>query len=126
MKTLVAGVFFLLSLSAMAAPIQCSTDKTNAKECAEFRERVKKEDARRLATFNAVNEAHPKQSASKAISVKEGARIGMTTDEALASTWGRPNEVNRTTTAFGIGEQWVYGGGNYLYFRNGKLESIQN
>lgn len=56
---------------------------------------------------------------------REGVRIGMTPEDVLASQWGKPNRINRTTTAFGIREQWVYNGG-YLYFDNGKLDAIQN
>ena len=52
-------------------------------------------------------------------------RIGMT-KEMCEDSWGKPESINRTTNAYGTSEQWVYGGGNYLYFDNGKLTSIQN
>lgn len=56
-----------------------------------------------------------------------GARIGMTMNQVLNKTsWGEPQSVNRTTTRYGVREQWVYGNGNYLYFENGKLTAIQN
>lgn len=51
--------------------------------------------------------------------------IGMTKTEAQNSTWGRPSKINKTTTAYRIHEQWVYGNGKYLYFDNGYLTSIQ-
>jgi len=57
---------------------------------------------------------------------RQGVRIGMTTADVLASSWGRPEKVNRSTYAWGTSEQWVYGSGNYLYFKDGVLESIQN
>lgn len=57
---------------------------------------------------------------------KEGVSIGMSQDEVLMSSWGRPERVNRTTTSRGTREQWVYGGSNYLYFENGRLTAIQN
>jgi hypothetical protein len=63
---------------------------------------------------------------SKPAVKRPGASIGMSKDEAIASSWGRPESVNRTTNAYGTREQWVYGGGNYLYFENGVLTSIQN
>lgn len=63
--------------------------------------------------------------AEKAAKKKEGVRIGMGQQDVLDSSWGRPNKVNKTTTAYGVREQWVYGGG-YLYFENGVLTSIQN
>ena len=56
-----------------------------------------------------------------------GVRIGMSADAVLAkSSWGKPASVNRTTTAYGTREQWVYKGHNYLYFTNGVLTAIQN
>jgi hypothetical protein len=56
---------------------------------------------------------------------KEGVSLGMTSERVLLSNWGRPQKVNRTTTAGGVHEQWVYDGG-YLYFQDGILTSIQN
>lgn len=56
---------------------------------------------------------------------KEGVRIGMSPEEVIASSWGKPQHVNRTSTAYGTREQWVYGGG-YLYFEDGKLTTVQN
>ena len=52
-------------------------------------------------------------------------RIGWT-KEMCIEAWGRPKDINKTTGSYGVHEQWVYGGGNYLYFENGKLTSIQN
>ena len=55
-----------------------------------------------------------------------GVRIGMTTSQVLNKThWGGPSSVNRTITPAGVGEQWVYGMGQYLYFVNGRLKAIQ-
>ena len=51
----------------------------------------------------------------------------MTQDQVINGTnWGKPQKVNRTTTRYGTSEQWVYGDGNYLYFEDGVLTSIQN
>jgi hypothetical protein len=61
-----------------------------------------------------------------AIPKKQGVTIGMTQDQVRASSWGRPREVNRTTTSNGVREQWVYSPGNYLYFTDGILTAIQN
>ena len=52
--------------------------------------------------------------------------IGMTSDEVLKSKWGEPRKINRTTTAYGVREQWVYEGYKYLYFEDGILTTIQN
>jgi predicted RND superfamily exporter protein len=60
------------------------------------------------------------------VSVKQP-KIGMTKDEVVALTkYIKPDHVNKTTTAYGVSEQYVYGN-DYLYFDNdGKLTSIQN
>lgn len=54
-------------------------------------------------------------------------QIGMTGEQADIS-WGPPDSINRSTTALGVSEQWVYGSSYhsaYLYFENGKLTNIQ-
>lgn len=58
----------------------------------------------------------------------EGVSIGMTQDEVLESSWGKPTHKNKTTTSYGVHEQWVYGKyyPKYLYFDNGILTTIQN
>lgn len=73
-----------------------------------------------------VTQKQPQKRSSSAKARRPGAYIGMSTDEALLSSWGRPESINRTTNAHGTHEQWVYGGRNYLYFENGMLTSIQN
>lgn len=56
----------------------------------------------------------------------EGVTIGMTQADVLASSWGKPQKINRTHTTQRTREQWVYGNGNYLYFEDGILSSVQN
>jgi hypothetical protein len=56
--------------------------------------------------------------------------IGMNSDQAIAA-WGRPDDVNRTTSAYGVSEQWVYEDSDgiprsYLYFDDGVLTTVQN
>ena len=43
-----------------------------------------------------------------------------------SGSWGEPAEINRTTSAGGEREQWVYRSGSYLYFENDHLSAIQN
>lgn len=52
-------------------------------------------------------------------------QIGMTAAEVVKTSWGRPNDINRTTTASNIHEQWVYYGGRYVYLDNGIVTTIQ-
>ena len=58
--------------------------------------------------------------------ISEGkVKIGMT-KEMCIDAWGKPKSVNKSSGAWGVHEQWVYGLSSYLYFENGKLTSIQN
>jgi hypothetical protein len=84
-----------------------------AREAAVQRQETARDDARRAAV-------------ARANKAKGGVRLGMTAQQVLGSSWGRPSSVNRTTAAYGTHEQWVYGGHNYLYFQDGILTSIQN
>lgn len=63
---------------------------------------------------------------AKELAKRPGVRIGMSTKAVRASSWGSPESVNRTTTANGVREQWIYGSRSYLYFTNGVLTAIQN
>ena len=51
--------------------------------------------------------------------------IGYTKDQCRFA-WGAPERINRTTNIYGVSEQWCYGSGNYLYFDDGILTTIQN
>lgn len=62
------------------------------------------------------NDAKPQKSAPA---------IGMTAEEVRNSSWGKPSDINKTTTAYGVHEQWVYSGNRYIYFDDGIVTSIQ-
>lgn len=54
--------------------------------------------------------------------------IGMTADEIRNSTWGEPYEINKTTTKYGVSEQWVYkyySDYRYIYLDDGIVTVIQ-
>ncbi|MBQ6084669.1 MAG: hypothetical protein IJK92_10025 [Bacteroidales bacterium] len=51
--------------------------------------------------------------------------IGMN-KEMCRYAWGNPSEINTTTVANHIHEQWVYSLRCYLYFDDGILTAIQN
>lgn len=50
--------------------------------------------------------------------------IGMTAGE-IHEAWGRPSSINRTENAYGGDEQWVHGGGRYVYLHNNVVTSVQ-
>ena len=56
---------------------------------------------------------------------RKGVYIGMSQQDVVDSSWGRPSKINRTTTSTLRHEQWIYGG-SYLYFDNGILTAIQD
>jgi hypothetical protein len=64
----------------------------------------------------------PKQTKCRGVSLQ----IGWSDDMVLRAMKCAPDHINSTMTATGNREQWVYGGGNYLFFENGELVTIQN
>lgn len=82
------------------------------------------ENKNEVARNEKLSQLAAKREAAKVKS--EGVSIGMSQEEVRASSWGRPQSVNKTTGVYGVHEQWVYGGRNYLYFENGRLTTIQN
>lgn len=55
----------------------------------------------------------------------EGVRLGMTGEQVVRSSWGKPRSINTTLTARGKHEQWVYGGRQYVYLDDGIVTSVQ-
>jgi hypothetical protein len=90
--------------------------------------KVKEFYTRALTKRNKIksDETDKQVKADKARKKKEGVIIGMTEQDVLESSWGRPVSVNTTSTAYRTRAQWVYKSGNYLYFEDGKLTSIQH
>ncbi len=90
-------------------------------------EKKAQEEAERKAQQQKEEEERKKREAEeKARKKSEGVTIGMTQQEVLDSSWGKPKDINRTITENHVYEQWVYGYPNYLYFTDGILTSIQN
>lgn len=51
--------------------------------------------------------------------------IGMSHEQVLASSWGKPKSINKTITGSTVHEQWIYSSTRFLYFQNGVLITIQ-
>lgn len=51
--------------------------------------------------------------------------VGMTAEQVEASTWGKPNKINKTTTQYSVNEQWVYSNDKYIYLEDGVVTAIQ-
>jgi len=97
-------------------------------------ERIEESDAALGATFSKLKAELTRKQAAEALAAKkaiaaqkrsEGVRIGMTAEDVIASSWGKPRSINKSIYSFGVHEQWVYHGRNYLYFKDGILDSVQ-
>jgi hypothetical protein len=139
MKLLLALLFALASTSAVAGHPKCA-GSSELEKCevfqaqlaaetpAEKAARTKRLETNRLAAAAKVSKQPLSNSgAGQCAKGRRGqVSIGMSATDVLEYGWCKPNSVNRTTTASGTSEQWVYGGRNYLYFTDGMLTSIQN
>lgn len=92
------------------------TDKAKAQEFAAIKARLQKTVAQQEAKA---------RKAVAALKRSQGVTIGMSEQDVLDSSWGRPTKKNLTISAHGTREQWVYDGHQYLYFTNGRLTGIQ-
>jgi hypothetical protein len=89
------------------------------------RARAQKLESERAASANAVAQQPLTYRPSTQRVVSDPA-IGMSEYEASNTMWGRPQSINRTETRYGTREQWVYGGGRYLYLENGNVTAISS
>lgn len=88
---------------------------------------IEKESKRPKLSEEEINEFSGKKNVDKKEierKKEEGPQIGMI-DTEVADLFGKPRKINRTTTATGVREQWVYPNGTYLYFENELLTTIQ-
>lgn len=51
-------------------------------------------------------------------------QVGMTREQALKTTWGAPEDINKHTYSWGVKEQWCYSGNRYIYLEDGIVTSI--
>ena len=97
--------------------------------CGKFQDKVaydrvvaiaKEEKSKRLATLT------KKYGRTNAQKIIDGYVVIGFSKQMCQEAWGEPSYINKSIGSWGTHEQWVYGSGNYLYFENGKLTSIQN
>ena len=81
---------------------------------------AKQQKTKRLATLT------KKYGSANAKKILNGYVVIEFSKQMCREAWGEPNSINTSTGSWGTHEQWVYGSGNYLYFENGKLSSIQH
>lgn len=77
------------------------------------------------SSFEILKDYKGEQKPSSPPPPKKEPAIGMTAQEVRYSTWGSPKDINKTTTAYGVSEQWVYDGRRYIYLDDGVVTAIQ-
>ena len=117
---------------AEAAKVHERIAEEQAQEAEATKRRLAEEEqadgAERLRRLGEMQQAAARLEKLRADQAKRpGVRLGMRPADVLNRThWGAPLTVNRTTTAAGVREQWVYSSKHYLYFTNGVLTAIQD
>lgn len=104
---------------AMVDAIAAETPEAKAERVAKL------ESDRKSAAAQVLAQPVSPQHANEQNQVRRAPIIGMARWAARESTWGKPESINTTTSHSGTREQWVYSNGNYLYFENGVLTTIQ-
>lgn len=104
---------------AMVDAIAAETPEAKAERVAKL------ENDRKNAVAQVAAQPVSPQHANDQNQVRRAPIIGMARWAARESTWGKPESINTTTTQSGTLEQWVYSNGNYLYFKDGVLTTIQ-
>lgn len=96
--------------------------------------------SKKQSVINAINMAKEKAEAEKAYKAKrklekannklKSPEIDMDDNTLYECSWGIPDHINRTKTAFGESQQWVYEGKyghtKYVYLKNGIVTAIQD
>ena len=84
-----------------------------------------KEENERTAKEKRLQECINKFGQNKGVIIAQGkVTIGMT-EEMCKLSWGTPFWKNKTTTEYGVYEDWYYGFGYSLHFVNGSLKRFQ-
>lgn len=127
------SIILLLALSATSCGDYFAQEKlkneqkvTAEKERLERIENAKRIDEENLKKSFTIQKTEKKPVIPNCTGTKGKVRIGMTKSEVIYCGWGKPERVSRTITASSSNEQWIYGDGNYLYFENDLLVTIQN
>ena len=70
--------------------------------------------------------SYKKASNETEVTLKVKPYIGMTREQLENDcTWGRPKDINTTTTAYGTNEQWCYSDYRFVYLEDGIVTGIQ-
>ncbi len=127
------SIILLLALGATSCSEYFAQEKLKneqkisaEKERLERIENAKKIDEENLKKSFTIQKTEKKPVIPNCTGTKGKVRIGMTKAEVIHCGWGKPERISRTITSSSSSEQWIYGDGNYLYFSDDLLITIQN
>ena len=90
------------------------------------RARAEKLEKDRLSATQEVVKAPATNSATSQRAIESAPTIGMGEYDAANTMWSQPAERNRTVTARGSREQWVFGSGRFVYLENGRVIAVSS
>jgi hypothetical protein len=127
------SIILLLALGAASCSEYFAQEKLKneqkifaEKERLERIENAKKIDEENLKKSFTIQKTEKKPVIPNCTGTKGKVRIGMTKAEVIHCGWGKPERISRTITSSSSSEQWIYSDGNYLYFSDDLLITIQN
>lgn len=88
------------------------------------RARAEKLEKDRLSAAQEVVKAPGTNSSTSQRAIESAPKVGMGEYDAANTMWGQPAERNRTVTARGSREQWVFGNGRFVYLENGRVTAV--
>lgn len=95
----------------------------------ELRQERREREARAIQRSNEIRAERERQERYQRLIRENKVAIGMSPEQVRRS-WGSPCNINRTISAHGNTEQWVYcyqhARSDYVYFRGGEVSSISN
>ncbi|MDP3229163.1 MAG: hypothetical protein Q8N13_14425 [Acidovorax sp.] len=99
-------------------------DAVTAETAEAKRARVEKLERERAAAVQQVLKNPATNSESSQQAIESEPKVGMSEYDASNTLWGKPSERNRTVTERGSREQWVFGGGRFVYLENGRVTAV--
>ncbi len=143
MKTILLAAVALLALPSMAqtgdsAKYARCAGSTEMQKCRALvdavaaetpeakRARAEKLEKDRLAAAQEVVKSPATAQSTSQRAIEGAPKVGMTEYDAENTMWGRPSERNRTVTAYGTREQWVFGNGRFAYLENGRVTAVSS
>lgn len=90
------------------------------------RARIEKLEKDRLAAAQEVVRSPSTAPSVSQRAIESAPKVGMGEYDAENTMWGRPAERNRTVTARGTREQWVFGNGRFAYLENGRVTAVSS